>query len=48
MKIKVMVALLLLLVMFGLHLSCSQYAVEIEEIVVKRESACIVKDDLIH
>jgi len=48
MKIRLGLVMLMLLVMFGLHLTCSQYAIEVEEIIEEREVLCIVREPLIH
>ena len=49
MKIKVITTLLfLLLVMFGLQITCSPHATKIEKIIVEREIESVSDKNLIH
>ncbi len=49
MKIKVIIAMLfLLLVMFGLQIACSPYAMKIEKVIIEREIESVSDKNLIH
>jgi hypothetical protein len=48
MKMRVIIALLLLVVIFGLQVSCCQYAVKIEKIIIEREADIVSDKNLIH
>jgi hypothetical protein len=48
MKIKVIIALLLLLVIFGWQISSCQYAIKIEKLIVERKVDIIFDTNLIH
>ena len=48
MKIKVIIALLLLVVMYGLQLCCSPYAIKIEKVIIEREIEQVSDKNLIH
>ena len=48
MKMKVITTLLLLLVMFGWQVTCCQYAIKIEKIIIERETEVVSDKSLIH
>ena len=48
MKIKVIIALLLLIVVYGLHLCCSPHAIKIEKVIIEREIEHVSDKSLIH
>ena len=48
MKIKVIIALFLLIVVCALQLCCSQYAMKIEKVIIEREIEPVSDQNLIH
>ena len=48
MNIKVIIALLLLIVMSGLQLRCSPYAMNIEKVITERKIENVSDKNLIH
>lgn len=48
MKIKIVIALFLLLVIFGWQLSCCQYAIKIEKVIIERKPEKVSDASLIH
>lgn len=48
MKIKIVIALFLLVVIFGWQLSCCQYAVKIEKVVIERKVDIVSDKNLVH
>ncbi len=48
MKIKAIIALLLLFVVCGLQLCCSPFAMKIEKVIIEREIKLVSDKSLIH
>ena len=48
MNIKVVIALLLIIVICSLEVSCCQYAIKIEKVITERETDIVSDKNLIH
>ena len=48
MNIKVVIALLLIMIMCALQVSCCQYEIKIEKVIIERETDVVSDKNLIH